>query len=67
MADQTVTGTRGVYVSDVEQSLPYSVFDADHHFYPPSDAMTRHLPEQFVERVFPAGQSRLVPLMRMMP
>jgi predicted TIM-barrel fold metal-dependent hydrolase len=61
MADQTVTGTRGVYVSDVEQSLPYSVFDADHHFYPPSDAMTRHLPEQFVERVFPAGQSRLVP------
>ena len=36
---------RGVYVDEV--SLPYQVFDADHHIYPPSDARIRHLPQKY--------------------
>ncbi|HEX5586663.1 MAG TPA: amidohydrolase family protein [Acidimicrobiia bacterium] len=54
-------GSRGVYLADVEQSLPYRVFDADHHFYPPADALTRHMPADIVDRVFQGGESRLVP------
>jgi predicted TIM-barrel fold metal-dependent hydrolase len=40
-------GTRGVYLADKEASLPYGVFDADHHIYPPDDARIRHLPEKY--------------------
>jgi predicted TIM-barrel fold metal-dependent hydrolase len=61
MAEQTKTGARGVYVADVEQGLPYKVYDADHHFYPPADALTRHLSPAMQERAFPAGTSSLVP------
>jgi predicted TIM-barrel fold metal-dependent hydrolase len=61
MADQIELGARGVYVAEVEQKLPYRVFDADHHFYPPADALTRHLADEYVDRVFLPGQSRLVP------
>ena len=32
-----------------ETKLPYSVFDADNHFYEPPDAITRYLPKDFVE------------------
>jgi predicted TIM-barrel fold metal-dependent hydrolase len=58
MAEKTAVGNRGVYVAEVERSLPYRVFDADHHFYPPADALTRYLPERYVDRVFLPGESR---------
>lgn len=61
MADKPQAGTRGIYVADVEAGLPYKVFDADHHFYAPADALTRYLPEEYLERAFPTGTSRLVP------
>ena len=61
MADTTHAGSRGIYVNDVEQSLPYKVFDADHHFYPAPDALTRYLPSEFLDRAFQHGESRSVP------
>jgi predicted TIM-barrel fold metal-dependent hydrolase len=60
MTENGSTGTRGVYVAEIEQSLSYRVFDADHHFYPPADALIRHLPKQLLERAFAPGESRLV-------
>jgi predicted TIM-barrel fold metal-dependent hydrolase len=36
---------RGVYVDEV--ALPYRVYDADHHIYPPTDARIRHLPKKY--------------------
>jgi predicted TIM-barrel fold metal-dependent hydrolase len=38
-------GARGVYVDEVR--LPYRVYDADHHIYPPSDSRIRHLPKKY--------------------
>ena len=49
------TSSRGVYRPDVEATLPYRVFDADNHFYPPEDAEVRHLEARYRERVFPEG------------
>lgn len=43
------TGTRGVYVDEIR--LPYRVYDADHHIYPPSDARIRHLPEKYLSQL----------------
>jgi hypothetical protein len=57
----TRTGMRGIYVEEVEQSLPYKVFDADHHFYPPPDALTRYLSPEMLERAFRPDESRFVP------
>ena len=45
------TGERGVYLADQEASLPYRVFDADHHIYPPPDARIRHLDPKYHERL----------------
>ena len=50
------TGSRGIYAE--EQSLPYRVFDADHHFYPVSDALTRHLSDDMADRAWLPGESR---------
>src|SRR5690349_4422097 len=33
-----------------QQTLPYRVFDADHHYYEALDAFTRHLPKQMAKR-----------------
>jgi hypothetical protein len=48
------TGTRGVYRPEEEAKLPYSVYDADNHFYETPDAVTRFLEpryrEKFVQR-----------------
>src|SRR4051794_14359316 len=30
-------------------TLPYPVYDADHHLYEPEEAFTRHLPREFAE------------------
>ena len=49
----TQTGKRGVYRADVEARLPYQVFDADNHIYPPPDAEIRHLEKKYVQRAFP--------------
>jgi predicted TIM-barrel fold metal-dependent hydrolase len=53
----TQTGNRRVYQKDVEAKLPYMVYDADNHIYPPADAEVRHLEKQYVERVFPTGKT----------
>lgn len=46
-----VTGTRGVYVAEKEASLPYKVFDADHHIYAAADARIRHLDPKYHDRL----------------
>ena len=46
MTSQTMGG-RGVYTDEV--ALPYRVYDADHHIYPPSDSRIRHLPKKYHE------------------
>jgi predicted TIM-barrel fold metal-dependent hydrolase len=33
-----------------EQTLPYRVFDADHHYYEALDAFTRHMPRHLAKR-----------------
>jgi predicted TIM-barrel fold metal-dependent hydrolase len=45
------TGTRGVYLADNEASLPFKVWDADHHIYPPDDARIRHLDPKYHDRL----------------
>lgn len=45
------TGTRGIYLAQKEAALPYLVYDADHHIYPPEDARIRHLPKRFHDRL----------------
>ena len=54
---QAKTGTRGVYREGVEARLPYKVYDADNHIYPPKDAEVRHLEKQYIDRVFPTGKT----------
>ena len=54
---QAKTGTRGVYREGVEARLPYKVYDADNHIYPPKDAEVRHLEKQYIERVFPTDKT----------
>lgn len=46
MTSQTMGGRR-VYTDEV--TLPYRVYDADHHIYPPSDSRIRHLPKRYHE------------------
>ena len=48
---ETAVGTRGIYVADKEVTLPYRVYDADNHIYPPDDARIRHLPKRFHDRL----------------
>lgn len=54
---ETQLGTRGVYRAGVELKLPYQVYDADNHIWPPKDAEVRHLEKRYMERVFPSGKS----------
>src|SRR6202011_3016105 len=51
------TGTRGVYLAEKEQKLPYQVVDADNHFYPPADAIDRYLDPKMRERALVRGES----------
>ena len=60
MAGSAQIGSRGVYVADVEQSLPYGVFDADHHLYAPSDAVTRYLAPEMIERAWVPGEPHML-------
>src|SRR5262249_10207631 len=52
-----VTGTRGVYLADKEEKLPYRVVDADNHFYPTADAIDRHLDPKMRERALLPGET----------
>ncbi len=45
------TGARGVYLAEKEASLPYRVYDADHHIYAPADARIRHLDPKYHDRL----------------
>ena len=59
MVDEAKTGSRGIYLADREApSLPYPVFDADHHFYAGSDSLTRNLSEEMIERAWLPGEPR---------
>ncbi|ADP83289.1 amidohydrolase family protein [Pseudofrankia inefficax] len=60
MTDTPQLGSRGIYVADVEQSLPYGIFDADHHLYAPADAVTRYLAPEMVERAWLPGEPRML-------
>jgi predicted TIM-barrel fold metal-dependent hydrolase len=57
VAPETITGTRGVYLADKEEKLPYQVVDADNHFYPPADAIDRYLDPKMRERALVKGES----------
>src|SRR5580765_5221531 len=50
-----VTGTRGVYLADKEEKLPYRVVDADNHFYPTADAIDRYLDPKMRDRALLPG------------
>lgn len=60
MTSNIATGERGIYLADQEAKLPFRVFDADHHFYPPDDAQTRYLSAAMLSRAFLPGESTLV-------
>jgi len=57
VATDTITGERGVYQADVEESLPYKVYDADNHFYPVADALDRYLDPEMRARALAPGES----------
>ncbi|MDE1145101.1 MAG: amidohydrolase family protein [Azospirillaceae bacterium] len=44
-------------------SLPFPVYDADHHIYEPAEAFTRHLPKEFEKQFYfveKGGRTKLV-------
>jgi predicted TIM-barrel fold metal-dependent hydrolase len=45
------TGARGIYLAEKEATLPYRVYDADHHIYPPADARIRHLDKKYHDKL----------------
>jgi predicted TIM-barrel fold metal-dependent hydrolase len=57
VAPETITGTRGVYLAEKEEKLPYQVVDADNHFYPPPDAIDRYLDPAMRDRALVRGES----------
>jgi len=57
VATEALTGTRGVYLADKEEKLPYRVVDADNHFYPTSDAIDRYLDPKMRDRALMPGES----------
>ena len=57
MASDTAVGTRGVYRAEVEEKLPYRVYDADNHFYPTSDAIDRYLDPKMRDRALLPGET----------
>jgi predicted TIM-barrel fold metal-dependent hydrolase len=60
LTDTPELGARGIYAADQEQTLPYGIYDGDHHFYPPADAVTRHLDPKMVERAWLPGEARML-------
>lgn len=60
MVETPKLGSRGIYGADLEQSLPYGIFDGDHHLYAPDDAVTRHLAPAMVERAWLPGEPRML-------
>jgi predicted TIM-barrel fold metal-dependent hydrolase len=60
LTDTPKLGTRGIYGADLEQTLPYGIFDGDHHFYAPDDAVTRHLAPEMIERAWLPGEPRML-------
>ncbi len=60
MADTPRLGTRGIYGADLEQHLPYGIFDGDHHLYAPDDAVTRYLAPDMIERAWLPGEPRML-------
>ena len=60
VADSADLGSRGVYLKDVEQTLPYKVFDVDHHLYAPSDATPCYLAPEMIERAWLPGEPRML-------
>jgi predicted TIM-barrel fold metal-dependent hydrolase len=60
LTETTQLGTRGIYGADREQTLPYGIFDGDHHLYAPDDAVTRHLCPEMIERAWLPGEPRML-------
>ncbi|WP_235013642.1 MULTISPECIES: hypothetical protein [unclassified Parafrankia] len=60
MTETPQLGSRGIYVADLEQSLSYDIFDADHHLYAPSDATSRYLSAEMIERAWLPGETRML-------
>jgi predicted TIM-barrel fold metal-dependent hydrolase len=52
-------GTRGIYGAELEQTLPYGIYDGDNHLYAPDDAVTRYLDPAMVERAWLPGEPRM--------
>jgi predicted TIM-barrel fold metal-dependent hydrolase len=57
--DTTKLGTRGIY-GDKEATLPYGIYDGDHHLYAPEDAVTRYLAPEMIERAWLPGEPRMI-------
>jgi predicted TIM-barrel fold metal-dependent hydrolase len=57
MASDTAAGTRGIYRAEVEEKLPYRVYDADNHFYPAGDAVDRYLDPKMRARALAPGET----------
>jgi hypothetical protein len=53
-------GTRGIYGEELEQTLPYGIFDGDNHLYAPSDATSRYLSSEMIERAWLPGEPRML-------
>jgi predicted TIM-barrel fold metal-dependent hydrolase len=53
-------GSRGIYGADLEQQLPYGIYDGDNHLYAPDDAVTRYLAADMVERAWLPGEPRML-------
>lgn len=53
-------GSRGIYTAGQEQSLPYGIYDADHHLYAPSDAVTRYLDPAMVDRAWLPDEPKML-------
>ena len=60
MTETPKLGTRGIYGAELEQTLPYGIFDGDHHLYAPDDAVTRYLPAEMIERAWLPGEPRML-------
>ena len=60
MSDGTQVGTRGIYVAELEQTLPYGIYDADHHLYAPYDAPSRYLSPEMEERAWLPGEPHML-------
>ena len=60
MPDTPKVGSRGVYTADLEQTVPYGIYDADHHLYAPDDAVTRYLPTEMIDRAWLPGEPHML-------